>query len=122
MPVSVLNLHPHWKFYIFLTRFFCSFQGVGHLNIFSLNFFFRVGIWLLVFEYFVHLIITENFITFRASSLQQAIFKDASVFSFFFVAFLSQEIQEEMKKHGHEPVKFLDVKVLIKHGSFSRYM
>lgn len=36
-------------------------QAVGHLNIFSLNFFFR-------------------------------------------------EIQEEMKKHGHEPVKFLDVK------------
>lgn len=25
-----------------------------------------------------------------------------------------QEIQEEMKKHGHEPVKFLDVKVMIK--------
>ena len=23
----------------------------------------------------------------------------------------NQEIQEEMKKHGHEPVKFLDVKV-----------
>lgn len=43
-------------------------------------------------------------------------------FQYLFVAFLSQEIQEEMKKHGHEPVKFLDVKVLIKHGSFSRYM
>ena len=25
--------------------------------------------------------------------------------------FVVQEIQEEMKKHGHEPVKFLDVKV-----------
>ena len=43
-------------------------------------------------------------------------------FQYFFVTFLSQEIQEEMKKHGHEPVKFLDVKVLIKHRSLSRYM
>lgn len=36
-----------------------------------------------------------------------------------------QEIQEEMKKHGHEPVKFLDVKVMIKREdglqSFSFY-
>ena len=82
-----LGFTPALKILHLFNSSFCSFQGVGHLNIFSLNFFFRVGIWLLVFKYFVHLIITENFITSRASSLQQAIFKDASVFSVFFCGF-----------------------------------
>jgi len=32
----------------------------------------------------------------------------------FSLNYFFREIQEEMKKHGHEPVKFLDVKVMIK--------